>query len=231
MKAYGQSAGYAEQALNAVRVVTAYGQERKEIQNYNKYLGQAKQAGVRVQIKSSLIMAFFFLSIFWTYAYSFYMGSIWIYEGIWNQTFDRGYTAGDIIGCFFGVVFGMFSLGMASPNIKAVAEGKAAGKMAYDIMDRIPQIPIDAPNTHKAQLSGDIEFKDVSFVYPSRPQQKILDGFNARFEQGKTTAIVGPSGSGKSTVVQLLERFYDPVDGGVIVDGTDLRQWNLRNYR
>mmetsp|Transcript_42048 Transcript_42048/g.30266 ORF Transcript_42048/g.30266 Transcript_42048/m.30266 type:complete len:88 (-) Transcript_42048:2949-3212(-) len=60
---------------------------------------------------------------------------------------------------------------------------------------------------------------------------KVLDDFSATFEVGKTTAIVGPSGSGKSTIVQLIERFYDPSNGSVIVDNTDLKDINLRNFR
>lgn len=79
-------------------------------------------------------------SIFATYSYSFYMGSVWIYHDIRNSTFNRPYSAGDILGCFFGVVFGMFSMGMATPNLKAVAEGRVAGKMAFDIIDRKPLI-------------------------------------------------------------------------------------------
>lgn len=68
------------------------------------------------------------------------MGSIWIYKQYYNHTFDRGYTAGDVLSCFFGVLFGMFSMGMAAPNLKAVSEGRTAGKMAYDIIDRKPKI-------------------------------------------------------------------------------------------
>lgn len=79
-------------------------------------------------------------SIFATYAYSFYLGSVWIYNDIENTTYGRTYSAGDVLSCFFGVVFGMFSVGMATPNLKAVAEGKVAGKMAFDIIDRKPQI-------------------------------------------------------------------------------------------
>jgi len=79
-------------------------------------------------------------SMFGTYAYSFFMGSIWIYYGIHNNTYNREYSAGDILSCFFGVVFGMFSVGMAAPNIKSVGEGLAAGKMVYDIIDRKPNI-------------------------------------------------------------------------------------------
>lgn len=110
--------------------------------------------------------------IFATYAYAFYMGSIWIEKDIYNNTYKRGYTAGEILSCFFGVVFGMFSMGMATPNIKAVIEGKAAGKMAFDIIEREPKIDQDDPNGKiLSNIEGEIEFKNVSFYYPSRPDQ------------------------------------------------------------
>lgn len=78
--------------------------------------------------------------MFASYAYTFFMGSIWIEKGIYNSAFDRDYKAGDILGCFFGIVFGAFSIGIASQNIKAVGEGKVAGKMIFDIIDRKPEI-------------------------------------------------------------------------------------------
>jgi len=59
----------------------------------------------------------------------------------------------------------------------------------------------------------------------------VLKQLNLTFEEGKTTAIVGPSGSGKSTIVQLIERFYDPSEGNVFVDGEPLNRFNLREYR
>lgn len=78
--------------------------------------------------------------MFGTYAYAFYIGSIWIEKEIWNHTYNRPYMAGDILGCFFGIVFGTFSIGIASQNLKSVAEGKVAGKMVFDIIDRVPSI-------------------------------------------------------------------------------------------
>jgi ATP-binding cassette subfamily B (MDR/TAP) protein 1 len=121
-------------------VVVAYGQEVKEQKNYAKYLDRARKAGIKTHLKGGVVMAMFFSSIFGIYAYSFYMGSVWIYNGFENQTFGRVYSAGDILSCFFGIVFGMFSIGMATPNIKAVTEGRVAGKMAFDIIDRKPSI-------------------------------------------------------------------------------------------
>ena len=82
--------------------------------------------------------------------------------------------------------------------------------MAFDVIERDPQILLDAPDSVDHDLQGDIEFKNVEFFYPTRPDTRVLNGLSCKFEKGKTTAIVGSSGSGKSTVVQLIERFYDP---------------------
>lgn len=91
------------------------------------------------------------------------------------------YTSGDILACFLGIVYGVFSLGIAAPNFKAIAEGRVAGKLAFDIMEREPSIKIDEGKP-VGDVKGRIEFKDVTFEYPSRPGQKILDNFSAVFE-------------------------------------------------
>lgn len=96
----------------------------------------------------------------------------------------------------------MFNMGMLGPALKAIGEGKVAGKLAFDVIDRKPQIKISNPDGNKAEnLKGHIEFKNVSFHYPTRVDNMVLEDFSATFEQGKTTAIVGASGSGKSTIV------------------------------
>ena len=81
------------------------------------------------------------------------------------------------------------------------------------------------------QVQGQIEFKNVSFSYPSRPDQRILNNFSMTIPAGKTVALVGPSGGGKSTVVSLLERFYDPLQGQVLCDGHDIKDLQLSSYR
>ncbi len=145
LKSYGQSAGYAEQALNAIRVVQAFGQELLEVSNYNKYLNNARTSGVKTHIKSGFAIGFFFFVMFGYYAYAFYTGSWLITKQVTNTNNGKVYTAGDIMSCFFGVVFGVMSLGMATPNIRAITEGRVAGKVAYDVIDRKPKILIDDP--------------------------------------------------------------------------------------
>ena len=123
-----------------MRLVTAFGQEAKEIKNYSKYLKFARDAGIKTQIKTAITLGFFMLTMFGSYALTFYIGGVWITKEIPNHTTGMPYTSGDILACLFGVIFGMASLGQASPNIKAISEGKAAAKMIFDVIDRVPTI-------------------------------------------------------------------------------------------
>ena len=76
-------------------------------------------------------------------------------------------------------------------------------------------------------MIGDVEFVDVEFNYPARDQIKILDKLSLKIKPGQTVALVGASGCGKSTCIQLIQRFYDPLGGQVLIDGHDVRDLNL----
>ena len=78
---------------------------------------------------------------------------------------------------------------------------------------------------------GDIEFRNVSFAYPTAPDKKALDGINLKIARNSKVALVGDSGAGKSTILHLIARYYDPVDGQVLIDGQDLRAHNSRSIR
>jgi ATP-binding cassette subfamily B protein len=99
-----------------------------------------------------------------------------------------------------GAMERLVELAEAEPNIKA------------------PMLPVKLPEPSR----GRIEFEDVVFRYPSRPETAALDDFTLRIEPGETVAFVGPSGAGKSTTFQLLLRFYDPAAGRILIDGVDI---------
>ena len=96
------------------------------------------------------------------------------------------------------------------------------------LMDKKPTLK-DGP-LEPASLSGKIEFKDVSFTYPSRPGQEVIKNLNLVLQPGKVTAVVGDSGAGKSTLTNLLMRLYDPTSGNIFVDGYNLKELKLSNY-
>jgi ABC-type multidrug transport system fused ATPase/permease subunit len=96
--------------------------------------------GIRTHVFGALSIGFFFFSIYGYYSYSFFAGSFMITQRYENWNSGKLYSSGDILACFLGVVYGIFSLGMAAPNFKSLSEGRVAGKMAFDIIERKPKI-------------------------------------------------------------------------------------------
>ena len=87
------------------------------------------------------------------------------------------------------------------------------------------------PHHSTRRQQYDVILEKVSFRYPSRPENTVLHDLDLEIPKGKTVALVGKSGSGKSTVVSLLQRFYDPTNGRILINGVDLRELNLRDHR
>lgn len=102
----------------------------------------------------------------------------------------------------------------------------------FETIKRTPKIDAyDTNGTVLNDIKGDIELKDVYFRYPARPDVQVFAGFSLYVPSGTTTALVGQSGSGKSTIISLLERFYDPDAGEVLIDGVNLKNFQLRWIR
>ena len=123
-------------------------------------------------------------------------------------------------------------MGQASPSLNAFSSGQAAAYKMFETIKRKPKIDAyDTSGIVLEDITGEIELKDVYFRYPARPELEIFSGFSLQVPSGKTAALVGQSGSGKSTVISLIERFYDPDAGEVLIDGVDLRKLQLKWIR
>lgn len=143
-------------------------------------------------------------------------------------------------GVEFGRVVKVFLMLMISAAFVAetlalapdLAKGGQAVESVFEVLDRKTTIePEDPEGEQVDKLSGDIQLKHVSFAYPSRPDITIFKDLNLRVRSGHSLALVGASGSGKSSVIALIERFYDPISGQVLIDGKDLKKYNLKSVR
>lgn len=127
------------------------------------------------------------------------------------------------------------SLGQAALDISSFVRAKAAAAPIFEMIERSTASSkaqtSAGPGRRLEKLEGHIRFRDVTFSYPSRPDVAIFEGFGLEIPAGKIVALVGGSGSGKSTVVALIERFYEPRSGAVMLDGVDVRELDLKWMR
>ncbi|XP_073438022.1 ATP-dependent translocase ABCB1 [Dendrobates tinctorius] len=224
LTAYAKAGAVAEEVLAAIRTVIAFGGQDKEIQRYEKNLEDAKKIGIRKAITANVSIGFAFLMIYASYALAFWYGTTLIIEG--------DYTIGSVLTVFFSVIIGAFAVGQTSPNIEAFSNARGAAYAVFNIIDNKPKIDSFSTAGFKPdKIKGDIQFRNVKFTYPSRPDIQVLKGLNLTVPSGQTVALVGSSGCGKSTTVQLIQRFYDPEEGTITIDGQDIRNLNTRYLR
>ncbi|KAK7858012.1 abc transporter b family member 11, partial [Quercus suber] len=222
--AYSVAATVVEQTFGSIRTVASYTGEKQAIAKYNKSLTTAYKSGVQEGLAAGLsIGAITF------FRYCSYALAVW-YGG--KMIVDKGYTGGDVIVILISVLIGSVNLGQASPCMSAFAAGQAAAFKMFETIKRKPQIDAyDNSGLKLDDIHGDIELRDVCFSYPARPEEHIFNGFSLSMPGGTTTALVGQSGSGKSTVISLIERFYDPQAGEVLIDKINLREFQLKWIR
>ncbi|KAM9310241.1 ATP-dependent translocase ABCB1-like [Pholidichthys leucotaenia] len=222
--AYAKAGAVAEEVLSAIRTVFAFNGQEKEIERYHKNLEDAKRMGIRKAMSANISMGFTFLIIYATYALAFWYGSTLI--------LSDEYSIGTVLTVFFVVLIGAFAVGQTSPNIQTFASARGAAYKVYSIIDHKPAINSYSEEGYKPEaIKGNIEFNGIRFSYPSRLDVQVLNNMNLSVKSGQTMALVGSSGCGKSTTIQLLQRFYDPQEGAVFVDGHDIRTLNVRHLR
>ncbi|OAQ95935.1 hypothetical protein LLEC1_02034 [Akanthomyces lecanii] len=222
--AYASSASYASEAISAIRTVASLTREKDVLEIYQASLAAQQRRSLISVAKSSALYAASQSLVFLCLALGFWYGGTLIGK--------REYSMFQFFLCFMSIIFGAQSAGTVFSFAPDMGKAHGAAQELKILFDRKPAIDTwseeGEPVTH---VEGTLEFRDVHFRYPTRPEQPVLRGLNLTVRPGQYIALVGASGCGKSTTISLLERFYDPLFGGVYVDGKEISNLNINDYR
>ncbi|KAJ8647030.1 hypothetical protein MRB53_000053 [Persea americana] len=219
-ESYANAGIIAEQAFAQVRTVYSFVGESKALNSYSEAIQNTLKLGYKAGMAKGLGIGCTYGIACMSWALVFWYAGVFIRNG---QT-----DGGKAFTAIFSAIVGGLSLGQSFTNLGAFSKGKASGYKLVEMISQKPSI-IQDPSGGKclSEVKGNIEFKEVTFSYPSRPDIIIFRDFSIFFPAGKTVAVVGGSGSGKSTVIALVERFYDPNQGQVLLDDVDIKTLQL----
>ncbi|KAK4427430.1 ABC transporter B family member 19 [Sesamum alatum] len=221
---YRRAGSIAQQAISSIRTVISFVAEDTLAEKYADFLKKSVPLGAKLGFAKGAGIGVIYLVTYSTWALAFWYGSLLVSH--------KELKGGDAIACFFGVNVGGRGLALALSYFAQFSQGTVAASRVFEVIDRIPEIDPYSPEGRKpSSMRGKIEFRGVSFAYPSRPTIPILQSLNLVIPASKTLALVGVSGGGKSTIFALIERFYDPNQGFITVDGYDLRTLQVKWLR
>ncbi|XP_055694549.1 ATP-dependent translocase ABCB1 [Lutzomyia longipalpis] len=228
VEVYAKAGGIAEEVFGAIRTVVAFGGQELECDRYKSRLCAARQ----INIKKNFFMGLGF-GLLWFFIYASYALAFWYGVGLVLDYMDyppeeQTYDAGIMFIVFFSVMMAGMNMGMSSPYIESFTLAMGTGAKVYSIINRESEINAwsgvgERPKT----IEGNLSLHNVHFNYPNRKTVKVLKGVDLNIKRGETVALVGPSGCGKSTTIQLIQRFYDPHEGKVTLDGRDIRDLDV----
>jgi ATP-binding cassette, subfamily B, bacterial len=212
------------ETLGAMKIVQAFGQEEREAGRFGSAVEDAFGTA-RSRIRIRAVMTAVVISLLFS-AVTLVM---------WQAAVDvaEGRLTGGTVAAFVitgGIVAG--ALGVLTEVYGELLRGAGAAGRLNELLAQIPQIkaPV-APVRLPERAQGRLRFEGVTFHYPTRRDTSALEEFNLEVKPGESLALVGPSGAGKTTIFQLVQRFYDPDAGAVLMDGIELRQADPADIR
>ncbi len=212
-----------EETLQGIFNVKAFANEFFEIGRYSAKTNEVAKTGMKAGVYQGLFVSFLIFGLFGAMVAVIWKGVLMI---------GNGFAVGDLFSfvLYSGFIGGSIS-GLAEIFTR-IQRALGASEHLLEILD-VPEedIHLLPPADRRPQFRGEIRFQHVGFQYPSRKDLPVLRDVSFHAEPGWQVAVVGPSGAGKSTIVNLLLRFYDPVNGHIYIDGQDTREYDLSLLR
>src|SRR3954453_23752506 len=219
-----EASAYASELVGAMRTVQAYTSERLAGARFGKEVEQAYEAA-RVSTQARAVLTAIVIFII----FSSVVAILWIGS---HDVLSGAISAGRLGQFVLYAAFAAAGLGQLSEVWGEISATSGASERLFEILRVKPQITVPAsPRSLPAPPRGDVNFDNIGFAYPARPDIRAVDGVSLSVRAGEKVAIVGPSGAGKSTLFHLLLRFYDPASGAISFDGVPIKSVDPRELR
>ncbi|KAJ5753673.1 uncharacterized protein N7511_007826 [Penicillium nucicola] len=222
-KADEKHSAIAAEVFGSIRTVVSLGAEAPLTKKYRRWVMESRDKSRSMAALLSSQFGVLFFAMYCSYSLAFWLGLKLFREG-------HIHDINTVIIVFFSIMIAVSILGSITTPLTMVFKAASAATTFFEIIDA-EKIAIGGVRDSDALDHGDIVFENVHFAYPTRPDSQIFQGLNARFERAKTTALVGPSGSGKSTIVGLLEQWYTPSQGSILLGQRKIKDLDIKWWR
>ncbi len=214
---------HAGEIIQQIKTVQSYTQEQREQRAFSNHVEEAFDIAKSRISQRAILIAVVIIITFGSIATMLWVGG--------NDVLNGAMSAGDLAAFVFYAIIVAGSVGTISEVIGDVQRAAGAAERLFELLSEKSEIIV--PDTPKplVDTQPSMHFNNVSFYYPSRPDQAALNGFSLKISQGKSLALVGPSGAGKSTVFELIQRFYDPNVGDISYGNTNIREASPSDLR
>ncbi|MCH2298435.1 MAG: ATP-binding cassette domain-containing protein [SAR324 cluster bacterium] len=212
------------EALQNIKIVQGFNHQAEDVRQFNGHAENAFRTGIQRIRQRAVLIAIVILLVLGSIGSMLWVGGMDVLEG--------RISPGELAAFVFSAVIVGSAVGFISEVYGDLQRAAGATERLLELLDA--KALIQAPHRPKrlpGKIQGAVSIQNLGFSYPSRPEQKALDGIQLEVESGMTMALVGPSGAGKSTLLDLLLRFYDPQQGSICFEGIDLRDLSLEDLR
>ncbi|RMD44957.1 hypothetical protein DV735_g9, partial [Chaetothyriales sp. CBS 134920] len=220
IRLYSRAAVVAQEALSSIKTVHAFWAQGKLANKYNGFLLDAQKEGKKKSVLYGILFSADYFLVMSGIALAFWKGF---------RMFQGGEikSVGTVFTVVLSITLGATAMAIIVPQLQSITNASAAAAELFAIIDKESKLdPLSPDGKQPSNCRGNIQVRNLCFAYPSRPQAQVLHSLNLSIPASKTTALVGASGCGKSTLVGLLERWYVPTSGEILLDGVDLSEYN-----
>ncbi|KAJ9649488.1 hypothetical protein H2199_000263 [Coniosporium tulheliwenetii] len=240
--AYNEAAALASEACASIRTVAALGRESDVLRLYKEAIQEPYEQSLKFTIMSNVLLAFSLSITYFVYALAYWWGA--------KQVRNGNYTTLQFFVVLPALLFSAQAAGQMFSLAPELTRAKSAARSVFKLHDQRPSIITDSTSALTSVVSdsaellekgsdlekplpskGQVDFKAVSLTYPSRPDAPALKEVTCSIQPGEFVAFVGRSGAGKTSSISLIERFFDPTGGAVLVNGKDIRDMPVEEHR